>query len=631
MEPTGQKRGMLADSVAMQDDATLLDYEILPQPNPLQAGEPAVLTLAVSNHRRTWITCSSITLTIRVGTNARDLVGDATGITSAAPPGWNVAQAEGTFTLTPNTPADGRIGPSGLSFVFARLVINGEVGVTVVAIDEMAAPGQEPPEERSGTIPLPKFPSEFTLSDLAVNPREVPAGNAATVNWSGWAQASYVLEFDAGSGRQVLPVGNLGPYVAESLTRYPEVLFTLMASYAAPGQDQPVVVQKQAAVQVDLPPPVVTSFRGHAAAGRASFDWATRNADSCTMNALPQLLNASGHAGPLATDRIRYTLVANSSRKATSSAPSYVDLRMSVVRQHSLDGQARWLGMTSAGSSLVAVLTSSGSADVRAVDPTTLSVANTVSYRFLGPISALSPDGTRFLVFAEHVSGVLLTTLAVPSLEEIWRTQPPIQPLGAAYSPDGATLYVAGWGGWVGSPSSVHVFDANGGWQRSFSVPDAGECAVSADGSRLYVAGRQQLLIVDPATGTVLRTPAIGGNDAGKIVVDGGRNRAYVSCQNAGTVAIVDLAAMTTLSQVTVGKRPLPIAIGLSGDEIYVGNAASSSITVIDANTLTVIATFALPDNPVGLAFAPGTPMQLYVLTQGTTTAASLCVLEATA
>jgi len=627
MDLTELKRGTLRDSVVPLDaDATLLDYEILPQPNPLQAGAAgAMLTLAVSNGTRTMVTCSEIALTVVVGTAARALVADATGITTVAPQGWSVAQDAGTFTLTPDTPEAGQIGPRGLSFVFAALDINDQVGTTQVTIDETAFTPTHPRQERTGIIPLPKFPTRFTVSDLSVKPLEVSAGDSATVNWSG-SPAEYALAFNPGSGMQTVTVGSLGPYVAEDLTRYPQVVFTLIVSYADPGQDQPLVVQKQASVQVDPLLPVVTSFSGHASGGQAWFDWASQNADSCTLNALPQLLNPSGQAVLLPAGRIRYSLVANSSRTRTSSAPSLVDLRMSVARQQSLDGSGRWLGMAGDGASLVVILHSAESS-ICLVDRATLRVTDRMSAQPVGSCFALSPDGTRLVTCTrDSARRDHLTLITIPELTRLDVPLPFPSALGAAFSPDGATIYVAG-----GDPPSVSVYDASLVQQRSFPVPDIGNCAVSADGSRLYIVGDTQLLIADTATGAIQGTPPIGFNGRGAIVLDSVHNRAYVSSDNAGVVNVVDLAAMTTLSQIRIRGGPRALVVGAGGDEIYVGKYASDSLSVIEANTLAVIATFPLPDrSTAGLAFSPGPPMKLYALTDNNREGAALSVLEVT-
>ncbi|HYW12782.1 MAG TPA: hypothetical protein VE871_12530 [Longimicrobium sp.] len=633
-DPTGPRRGTLGDSVVLRDGATLLDYEILPAPNPLQAGAGATLTLVVSNGTHALVTCTAITLTLAVGTNAKDLVANAEGITSQAPTGWSVAQSGGTFTLTPQTPAAGQIGAAGLSFVFVGLAVNDQVGTTAVTIDEMASTPSQPPMERTGTIALPKFPAKFTLGRLTADPLEVSAGDSATLSWSGSELATYQLEFNPGSGPQSVPVGNAGPYAAKDLTRYPEVVFTLVVSYTVPGQDQPVVTQRQASVQVDAALPMVTSFAGSASGGGIALRWASRNADACSVNALPQLLKPSGSTGPLPLDRIHYTVVAESLRTGTRSAPSGVNLRLSVTRQRAIvDGTVRGLSLLACGAStLVAVvrtLLAPTSTYLCFVDRASLGVTGLRQYYWVGPALAVSADGSRFFTTTKRDDNTAwLTAVHLPSRAAV-EVPAPFDVTAAAFSPDGATLYAI-----TASPPALHVLDAALVEQRSVPLPDIGNCVVSGDGSLLYMALVETLLTIDTATGTIVGQAPIPSGYFGTLVVDPVRSRAFVLRSQMGppvSVAVVDLEAHATIAQIPVEGDVADIAMGPSGDEVYVFSTQPSQfITVIDAEALVAGTTIGLPvpDFVTDLAVAPGLPPTLYALANPAQGAPSVCELQ---
>ncbi|HST60945.1 MAG TPA: hypothetical protein VLK84_19740 [Longimicrobium sp.] len=632
------RRGTLNDSVVLRDGTTLLDYEILPAPNPLQAGAPATLTLVVSNGTHALVTCTAITLTLAVGTNAKDLVASAEGITSQAPAGWSVAQGGGTFTLMPQTPGAGQIGATGLSFVFGGLAVNAQVGTTVVTIGEAASTPSQPPLERTGTIALPKFPAEFTLGDLTAHPLEVSAGDAVTLNWSGGSPATYQLEFNPGNGSQSVPVGSAGPYVASGLTRYPEVVFTLVVSYTVPGQDQPLVAQKQAIVQVDAALPAVTSFGGSVGGGGVTLHWDSSDADACRLNALPTPLNPSGsipsgNIGPLPPDRIRYSLVAESLRTGTSSAAWNVDLHVSVTRQQPLAASgplfAKWLMGAGGESTLLAILlTGTLSTSINVVDRASLRITGTLAYYDIRPAMALSRDGTRFFAYTVHQDFTSwLALVAVPSLK-VLEVPRRFEAVSAAFSPDGETLYVTSAG-----PSGVHVLNEALVEQRFFPVPDVGPCAVSDDGSRLYIAGVRSFVVADTATGAILGQPAVG-TSGGDILLDGARNRAYVTRtgEATGSVIVVDLAAMTVVGEVGVGVMPGRITMGPSGGEFYVADQLVSSITVVDADALEVITVLdpGFTTDLAGVAIAPGAPLTLYALTSSENQVPVVHVLQVT-
>lgn len=628
-------RATRTDGVVLSDGTTLLDYEILPAPNPLQAAAAATLTLVVSNGTHALVTCTGITLTLAVGTSAKDLVASAEGITSQAPAGWSVAQSAGTFALTPQTPAAGQIGAAGLSFVFAGLGVNGQVGTTAVTVDETASSASQPLADRTGTIALPKFPPQFTLGDLTAHPLEVNAGDAVTLNWSG-SPATYRLEFNPGSGSQSVPVESAGPYVAQDLERYPEVVFTLVVSYPVPGQDQPVVAQKQASVQVDAAPPAVTSFGGSVADGGVTLHWTSRNADSCSLNALPQLLKPAGSAGPLSLDRVRYTLVANSSRAGVASAPWNVDLKLAAARSRALlpnpQIYGQWLG-AGAESTLVAVLTTAWSpttASVCVLDRASLDFRyGTVDFWAVGPAMALSRDGTRFFAATKHRkdSSAWLSLVSIPSQALAEVPSPYSQPLGAAFSPDGTTLYLA-----TGGPFGVHVLNAALAEERFIATPDVGPCAVSDDGSLLYVAGYDSLAIVDTATGEVRGQASLESGTSGAIAVDAARDRAYVTRPDRGSVVAVDLSDMKVLAEIVVSPQAGSLFLGLGPSEVYAASGAAGGIVVIDADALQAFRTVPLPQGayPSGLAVVQTPALELYLLTGTSDYVQTLSVYQVT-
>jgi len=616
------------DAVPMQTGTTLLDYSIHPEPNPLQASaegatDVATLTLIVSNGSGSIVTCTSITVSILVGTYAKDLVASASGITTEKPDDWSIAQSGGTFTLTPNTQEAGQIGPDGVTFTFGDVTINSEVGTTSVTIDELASSPSNPLQDRPGTIPLAKFPPQFTLSDLSVDPTEVGSGGSVTLYWEGSPTGAYSLKFNPGSCAQNIPVGNKGPYPAADLTNDPVVVFTLVVTYMDEAQDQPVIAQKTAFVTVDPPPPAVTSFNATVHDQQASFTWSSQNALSCSMSAWPNLLNQSGTLGPLAIDRMRFSMVANASK--LSSAPANADLAFSIVTQLTVvpsPCQAWRFHRSSDGSMLVVVANSEPDLVVAVVDTEPLTVRNSLaipSSDVYGSVTALSPDGKSLLInaFLKNVSSALATLLIPAIVLDLVEIDPPnFDPDTAAFSPDGQKLFVT----YSQPPFPTRVLNtATLQQETSFNLPSFGPCAVSPDGTRFYVAGDKAFIIADAASGTILGQPALGSEISNGLAMNAPGTLVFVNGGN-GIVSVVDTAAMQVIQQIPTGSAGAGkstangIAIGPSGGEVYVADPASNFVIAIDATTFSVIGKIALPESPVDLAFGTGSIMQLYVL-----------------
>ena len=64
-------------------------------------------------------------------------------------------------------------------------------------------------------------------------------------------------------------------------------------------------------------------------------------------------------------------------------------------------------------------------------------------------------------------------------------------------------------------------------------------------------------------------------------------------------------ASNTVISTVDVGERPSALAFNPSNNNIYVANAYSNNVSVIESSSNTVISTVDVRDGPSALAFNP--------------------------
>ncbi|HST60252.1 MAG TPA: hypothetical protein VLK84_16215 [Longimicrobium sp.] len=280
-------------------------------PNPLQASaKNAILTLVVSNPGNQVVTVARLVVTLPVGTNAKNLTADATGVQIGVPDGWQASNAAGSITLTPSGAA-GKVGAEGLAFTFASVDVNAQVGLCTVTIAETAS-SPSPAGDRTASIGLPKFPAQFQVSELQANPLDVPSGGATTLMWRGSGPpATYTLQYQPADGGPpvVETVGSTGPYRAANLTRSGQVTFTLLVQVPVPGMDQPLTVERQVGVAVetaslwmDVEPPSV------GVNGLVRLAWRTNNAASCSLAVAPS--TASNQGGKVELDGSRYFVLA---------------------------------------------------------------------------------------------------------------------------------------------------------------------------------------------------------------------------------------------------------------------------------------------------------------------------------
>jgi YVTN family beta-propeller protein len=148
-------------------------------------------------------------------------------------------------------------------------------------------------------------------------------------------------------------------------------------------------------------------------------------------------------------------------------------------------------------------------------------------------------------------------------------------PKAVAISPDGATAYVANFGGT--GPFSVGVVDIAGGTARATALAvgtgQPEDVAFAPDGGRAYVTAGSYVLVFDTATeapvGSAILVP--GGtppNPMGIAITADGR-RAYTANFGTGTIGVIDLVASQATQTSSFGAGGVAdVAVAGSGTEV---------------------------------------------------------------
>jgi YVTN family beta-propeller protein len=174
------------------------------------------------------------------------------------------------------------------------------------------------------------------------------------------------------------------------------------------------------------------------------------------------------------------------------------------------------------------------------------------------------------------------------------------RPRGIKVSPDGKSLYVA----LSGSPNAGPGVDpktlpppdraADGIGELDVATntvkriihagADPEQLAVSADGTRLYVANEDaaQLSVVDTATGNVIATAKIGEEPEGVTIRPDGKV-VYVTSEGDGAVFAIDTTTNKMVKRIPVGHRPRSIGFLPDGSRAFVSLENDGAIAVVDA------------------------------------------------
>jgi outer membrane autotransporter protein len=125
-----------------------------------------------------------------------------------------------------------------------------------------------------------------------------------------------------------------------------------------------------------------------------------------------------------------------------------------------------------------------------------------------------------------------------------------------------------------------------------------------------YISNRDSsnVSVIDTATNTVIGSPiSVGSRPIGVAVTPDGRF-SYVANELSNTISVIDVATNTVIgSPITVGNSPFGIAATPDAKFAYITNFGSNTVSVINTSTNTVIVpSIVVGSAPVGVCVTPG-------------------------
>lgn len=89
------------------------------------------------------------------------------------------------------------------------------------------------------------------------------------------------------------------------------------------------------------------------------------------------------------------------------------------------------------------------------------------------------------------------------------------------------------------------------------------------------------------------------------IIIDREDKHVYVVNAESGSITVLDAATHKKLAEVAVGRDPRTLAIARGGGSLFVANMLDDSVSVLALKDLKVSATLAVPDEPYGVVCSP--------------------------
>ena len=177
-----------------------------------------------------------------------------------------------------------------------------------------------------------------------------------------------------------------------------------------------------------------------------------------------------------------------------------------------------------------------------------------------------------------------------------------------AVSPDGRTAVISNYGNREAPGSSLTVVDVDAA--EVLRTIDLGHHSrphglawLSDETLAVTAEGSAHLLVVEPASGTIRSEVETGQRVSHMVAVAGGR--AFVANIGSGTVTVIELGSGAKLTDIVTGEGAEGIDVSPDGREVWVGNRAADTLSVIDPESLEIVATVPCPGFPIRVRLTP--------------------------
>jgi YVTN family beta-propeller protein/autotransporter-associated beta strand protein len=118
-------------------------------------------------------------------------------------------------------------------------------------------------------------------------------------------------------------------------------------------------------------------------------------------------------------------------------------------------------------------------------------------------------------------------------------------------------------------------------------------------------SGSNNVSVIDTPTNAVAPTAIPVDQVPFAAAVRGDGSLAYITNFFSSTVSVINTATNTVVATIPVGSFPLLVAVSPDGTRVYVANPGSDTVSVINTATNTVFATIPAGNQPVGVGVTP--------------------------
>lgn len=237
--------------------------------------------------------------------------------------------------------------------------------------------------------------------------------------------------------------------------------------------------------------------------------------------------------------------------------------------------------------------------------------------------SAQLPKSGRILVANQQAASATIVDLATNAITHIPVGNGPHE---AAISPDGRWGFISvyGVGGPQGAGNQIAVIDM--AEKKVVRMIDLGTYTrphgvvpVAGSPLKLIVTSEttQNIITVDAEKGVVLGAIPTGAQGSHMVAVQADAKRAYTANIGSGTMTAFDLVTGKTTGTVAIGPRSEGLATTSDGNEVWIGSNDAGTVSVVDVAAMkvdTVLGGFGVPYR---MAVSPNRQLAVIVEAQG--------------
>ncbi len=246
----------------------------------------------------------------------------------------------------------------------------------------------------------------------------------------------------------------------------------------------------------------------------------------------------------------------------------------------------------------VAYIINSAGASISVVDMVTQQEVRRIPVSREPHHLVLSPDGKSLLVGDTAGNEMLFLD---PATGAIQKRMPVADPYQLGFSPDGKFLTVAGL-----ARNQIDVYDAASMKliKRFPVVSTPSHIAYAPDSAVAFVTlqDSDRLVAIDLRAMAVKWNEPVGKTPAGVLWLNG---KVLVADMGTDYVAQVDPATGHVLTKIQTGKGAHNLFLSPDRKILWVNNRAGGTTAALDAGTLKVMRTYAIPGGPDDIDFAP--------------------------